>query len=1141
MITTQTELDVSPGGIPPTIHVSQYDTGSRTLLLNLISGAGDLILPTGTRAEIRGTKPDGNGFSYDCGINGKTVEVSVTEQMTAAAGRAVCEIVLYTGTPPQEGSEPSEDYTQLCTANFYLMVERAALDKDTLRSGSEIKQLVTVLDRTDELLAAAQTMDDAKESIREMTESTRSDMARLAESTVRTAQELADQSAASASSSAQSAARASRILETVEAKGEQLSRLSITSDTIARQALERAVNAENESSETSSAVANMSRELSRLSLLTQGKIDDAYVEDGFLYMTSDGDVVVGPLGPFSGGGGSGGGSSSGNNAKLTLSNKSGFLSRTIADGDSLPVTINWTSLEDDIPTGNGTMKITVGGAVKAVTDIAQGDVTIDLAPFLSVGSSSVKLNVSDVYGNSRTLNFSITVVLLTLTSSFDDAVAYTGPVSFPYIPTGNISKTVHFLLDGGEIGTAVTSVSGRQQSFTVPQQRHGAHTFSCWFEAEINGASVRSNTLYYELICVEPMNLAPIVTCSFTELTVRQYATLHIGYSVYNPASMNAEVTVKRNGALLSTQTVGRGRQDYSCRMDEAGDFTFEISSGGVSRSVSITVTPSDIEAHAETDALKLCLKSEGRSNAEENRAEWVSGEISAALTGFNFKSDGWQHDGEGITALRVSGDARVTIPYKIFESDFRTTGKTIELEFATRQVMDYDAVILSCLSGGRGLLVTAQKAQLISEQSEIAMQFKENEHVRVSFVVEKRSENRLICCYINGVMSGAVQYPAGDDFSQREPAGISIGSSDCTVDIYAIRVYDNDLTRGQILDNMIADTQNIDTLLSRYQRNRVYDAYGSIVKEQLPGDLPYLILECDELPQYKGDKKTVSGSFTDPIHTERSFTFTGAQFDVQGTSSQYYERKNYKGKFKGGFVMANGSTAEKYCIRENAVPVSTFCFKADVASSEGANNVELVRLYNDACPYKTPAERQDDRVRQGIDGFPIVIFWHNTATNETVFMGKYNFNNDKSTEEVFGFQPGDESWEVRNNTSDRVIYKSADYSGDDWQGDFEARFPDEEPPYSDPAQLREFAEWLVATDTEKATNSALPSPVTFGENTYDRDTAAYRLAKFKAEAGDYMELESAMFYYLFTELFLMVDSRAKNMFPSFMGGDISE
>ena len=59
-------------------------------------------------------------------------------------------------------------------------------------------------------------------------------------------------------------------------------------------------------------------------------------------------------------------------------------------------------------------------------------------------------------------------------------------------------------------------------------------------------------------------------------------------------------------------------------------------------------------------------------------------------------------------------------------------------------------------------------------------MQFKENEHVRVAFVVEKRSENRLIYCYINGILSGTVQYPASDDFAQTSPVGISIGSNDC-------------------------------------------------------------------------------------------------------------------------------------------------------------------------------------------------------------------------------------------------------------------------------------------------------------------------------------------------------------------------
>ena len=53
---------------------------------------------------------------------------------------------------------------------------------------------------------------------------------------------------------------------------------------------------------------------------------------------------------------------------------------------------------------------------------------------------------------------------------------------------------------------------------------------------------------------------------------------------------------------------------------------------------------------------------------------------------------------------------------------------------------------------------------------------------------------------------------------------------------------------------------------------------------------------------------------------------------------------------------------------------------------------------------------------------------------------------------------------------------------------------------------------------------------------TYTNDTAAYRKAKFRAELSNFVELDSALFYYLFTELFLMVDSRAKNMFPSFMG-----
>jgi len=58
---------------------------------------------------------------------------------------------------------------------------------------------------------------------------------------------------------------------------------------------------------------------------------------------------------------------------------------------------------------------------------------------------------------------------------------------------------------------------------------------------------------------------------------------------------------------------------------------------------------------------------------------------------------------------------------------------------------------------------------------------------------------------------------------------------------------------------------------------------------------------------------------------------------------------------------------------------------------------------------------------------------------------------------------------------------------------------------------------------------------------TFTADTPAYRLTKFRAEASKYMEIESATFYYIFTLFFLMIDSRAKNMFFGFHGSETDE
>ena len=576
--------------------------------------------------------------------------------------------------------------------------------------------------------------------------------------------------------------------------------------------------------------------INELHLETAGKVDNGYVEDGVAYFTSNGDVLFQITGIGGGGEGGGGG---GNNAVITVTNTTGWNANTVSYGYTCNLSINWSSIDDDQPTGSGSLSVTVNGAAKVIRTVQQGDVTINVTGYLSTGMNTVRLKVSDVYGNSRTIIYQIQMVALTLTSSFSSESPFTGAISFPYVPTGNLEKRVKFYVDGTLIGTQVTSVSGRQQTYTIPAQTHGSHTLRVYFEATINEQTVLSNELYYDLICLEDGVTTPIIASSYNQDTATQYTAIAIPYYVYDPAGLTASVTLKANGATVNTLTVDRTQQVWTYRALEMGELTLAIQCGATTKTFVLDITESDMDAKAETEDLALYLTSEGRSNAEEHPEAWTYGTgqdaIAATLSNFNFVSDGWVLDDDDNTCLRVTGNARVTIPYQIFAQDFRGTGKTIEFEFASSDVRDYDAVILSCFVDNRGIQLTPQKMFIKSEQSELDVQYKEDEHVRVSFVIEKRTENRLIYCYLNGIISAIAQYPNADDFQQPNPVGISIGSNLCTTDIYNIRIYDNDLTRYQMLDNWIADTQNVDLMLARYRHNNVFNEYGAIVIEQLP------------------------------------------------------------------------------------------------------------------------------------------------------------------------------------------------------------------------------------------------------------------------------------------------------------------
>jgi hypothetical protein len=410
--------------------------------------------------------------------------------------------------------------------------------------------------------------------------------------------------------------------------------------------------------------------------------DEFYLEQdddsGLVYIVVDG--TRGSIGiPLAGGGGGGGSSY---NAKISIENKSGWLQRTISTGARCIVTVDWSSIEDETPTGDGALSVLVNEVQRYAATVAQGEVALDIGPFLSAGTNKVKVRVTDVYGQMKMIIYTVSSVELSILSSFDTSGTFAAgqAVEYSYVPKGAIEKTVHFELDGTELATETVTTSGRQQTKTIPAMSHGAHYLRVWFTCEIDEQTVSSNELYHALVVVNPSSTAPIVATPFKATTATQYEMLAIPYTVYTPNSITSQVTLSADGETVQQLTVGRTEQTWLYRCADTGQLALTIASGTASKSLTLTVAESEMDAHAETENLSLHLTSYGRSNAEEHPDVWQDADngISCTLAGFNWRSNGWVADPDGITVLRVDNGASVAIPYQPFASDFRGTGKTL-------------------------------------------------------------------------------------------------------------------------------------------------------------------------------------------------------------------------------------------------------------------------------------------------------------------------------------------------------------------------------------------------------------------------------------------------------------------------------
>lgn len=81
-------VNVTPGMMPPIVHVSEYDVG-RAYTVSILDEQGNTFtIPSGTTASIEGTLNGSVGFTTSATIDGNQISFALTESMTAYAGKA---------------------------------------------------------------------------------------------------------------------------------------------------------------------------------------------------------------------------------------------------------------------------------------------------------------------------------------------------------------------------------------------------------------------------------------------------------------------------------------------------------------------------------------------------------------------------------------------------------------------------------------------------------------------------------------------------------------------------------------------------------------------------------------------------------------------------------------------------------------------------------------------------------------------------------------------------------------------------------------------------------------------------------------------------------------------------------------------
>ena len=851
--------------------------------------------------------------------------------------------------------------------------------------------------------------------------------------------------------------------------------------------------------------------------------------------------------------------------------------------DKAEVVFNFTAVDADGEDVDCTYSLKREGQIVEQGNLLKGENRIDLTEYATIGSQKFTLNMIDPSGQIVPKSWTVQIVDVRIESDFKDNRTYVAgnTVNFTYKPYGAVSKTVHFILDGEEIGTTVTSASGTQQSFVVPAQEHGAHLFECYITAKINGVDVETDHIYKDIIWFDESAETPVIGCIYRydyygKVDAKQYNTTNMIYYVFDPKTSTPVVTHSENGEVVSTQTLEGSEGNWAYKTDVIGEHNLEIACRGVVVPIVMNIAELGIDVEPVTANLAFDFNPVGYSNNDEDRL-WTDAKTGVNMSvsdNFDWSNGGYQLDEDGNQYFCVKAGTTATINYNLFANDLvDEDGAEFKFVFKTTNVGDPNAKFLTCKSGTDipvGIEMSVHSANMYAGSAEefLNIPYSEDDKIEFEFNINPLGDGddaeSFIMAYEDGVGYRPFVYDASNRLYQKDPVAIVIGSTDCDVHIYRMKAYTSYLSDIEILSNFIADAPNAEEMIARYDRNQIYDENGNLDPDKLAVACPNLKIIKITCPQFTVDKDDkVDGTTIQCVHAGGdpvldNWTAINCQHSGQGTTSNKYgiAGRNIRlimNRDNTEITMGDGTTKYingegKVTLTRGSVPNNFYNFKANIASSENANNALLAKRYNDFLPYQSVANKRDGKVKNTMEFVNAVVFVKETGDLSTHtefqddswhFYAIGNLGDDKKTDKTrvndskdvkefiieitdntmpcSTFPSGEGTypiakshWKAGNTSYDNIWVYGYDEEGKfktfgdgTYEFRYEAKGTTDEQRVENIQTWCDFYGWVVtATDEE-----------------------------FVNELGNWFIEDSALYYYVFTERYTMSDNRAKNSF----------